>query len=101
MVFTTLIITKNRNMSFKIGEDVVCIAAKFNQVYGKANQFAHPKKDEIVTIVAFKENWIQLKQYPTNNGGLPLFFSQDKFRKLTDADLALSEELKELEIIEL
>ena len=80
----------------KIGEDVVCITNKFNQVFGKANQFAHPKKDEIVTIKAFKENWIQMEQYPTNNGGVPLFFSQDKFRKLTDIDLALTEELEEI-----
>lgn len=74
-------------MNFKVGEDVVCITNKFGQVLGKPCDFEHPMKNEIVTIAAFKENWIQLEQYPTNNNGVPLFFSQDKFRKLSHHDL--------------
>ena len=79
-------------MNFKVGEDIVCINDKFKQVYGTPSDFPYPSKDEIVTIKAFKEAWIQLEQYPLNAQNIPLFFSQDRFRKLTAEDLELTEQ---------
>lgn len=79
-------------MNFKIGEDIVCINDKFKQVYGTLVNFKHPKRNEIVTIKSFKENWIQLEQYSFTDKGVPLYFSRDRFRKLTAEDLELTEQ---------
>ena len=86
-------------MNFRIGEDIICITNNFKQVFGKPNQFEHPMKNELVTVKALKENWVQLEQYATNNAGLPLFFTKDKFRKLTlnDDEAIINEEEYEIQ----
>ena len=86
-------------MNFKVGEDIVCINDKFKQVFGKSSEFDGPKKDEIVTIKAIKDgSWLQLERYYLNKNGIEIFFSQDRFRKLTAEDLELTEELEEVNI---
>lgn len=74
---------------FYIGQKLVCLTSQFFDLDDTGGFSNTPKEGEVVTFEGYlpmNQNWIAIKEYPTNDVGTKAYWNEVKFAPLDEDD---------------